>query len=140
SYYLSGNYNRQNGALKIADDYFDRYGVRSKVDYTPFKWLTVGNNTFLASTKREKPYYLSIWDLYNFFPTDWDKNPDGTWANTYVGDVAARLTGGGDDSETYNSLQSRFTAQLSFWEKIFTVNADFTYRRGVYKTDENTKK
>ncbi len=140
SYYLSGNYNRQNGALKIADDFFDRYGVRSKIDFKPFKWLTVGNNTFLASTKREKPTSLSIWDLYNFFPTEWDKNPDGTWANTYVGDVAARLTEGGEYSEIYNSLQSRFTTELSFWQKLLTVNADFTYRRGVYNIDQNTRK
>ncbi|MBX2841867.1 MAG: TonB-dependent receptor [Flammeovirgaceae bacterium] len=139
-FYLSGNYNKQNGALKIADDYFDRFSVRSKVNFSPTKWFTLGNNTFLTSTQRVKPQGLSIWELYNFFPTSWDKNPDGTWANSAVGIEAAQLTEGGNYKEDYNSLQSQFTTQFSFWDDVFRVNADFTYRRGAFNTKEDTKK
>lgn len=137
NYFISGNYNRQNGALQLADDFFDRFGVRSKVEYKPFKWLTVGNNTFLSSTQREVPSAFSIWDIYNFHPTDWDKNPDGTWANTPVGDMGARLTNGGTSNEVYNGLQSRFTTEIAIVKDIFKVNADFTYRRGTTTLDEN---
>lgn len=130
-YYLSGAYNRQNGVIKMADDYFDRYNFRSKINYQAAKWLSVGNNTYLISTIRENPTYFSILDIYNLFPTNWDKNPDGTWANTPVGVMGARLTDGGVTTNKYISLQSQFTSQLSFWNDMLRVNTDFTYRRGA---------
>ncbi len=138
NYFISGNYNRQNGALTLADDYFDRYGFRSKVEYKPFKWLTVGNNTFLSSTERQLPSAFGIRAIYDFHPTDWDKNPDGTWANTPVGDMGARLTNGGSSNEVYNGLQSRFTTEVALVKDILKVNADFTFRRGTTKWDWNT--
>ena len=129
-YFISGNYNRQNGVLAIDDDYFDRYSFRTKVDYDVADWFTVGNNTFLTNTIREQPTGLSFWDIYNLHPTDWHVNPDGTWANSGAGRLAAEMVDGGNTTEKYNSLQSRFTAQLSFWEDMLKVNADYTYRRG----------
>ncbi len=135
-YYLSGAYNRQNGVVKIADDYFDRYNFRSKVNYQPAKWLSVGNNTYLTNTQRARPSYFSIWDVYNFFPTDWDKNPDGTWANTAVGQMGAQITDGGNIVNKYISLQTQFNGQLSFWDDLLRVNSDFTYRRGAANDNE----
>jgi len=146
-YYISGNYNRQNGVVKVADDYFDRYSFRSKVDYDVTDWFTLGNNTFLTNTVREQPSALvdgsllsnslqqtttgsSFFDIYNLWPTDWHVNPDGTWANTKAGRLAAQMADGGYTTNQYNSLQSRFTAQLSFWDDLLKVNADYTYRRG----------
>ncbi|UZR99309.1 SusC/RagA family TonB-linked outer membrane protein [Chondrinema litorale] len=140
NYFISGNYNKQNGALKLADDYYDRFGVRSKVEYQPYKWLKVGNNTFLSATDRVIPTQMNITSIYNFHPTDWDKNPDGTWANTSVGSMGARLTNGGMSNETYNGLQSRFTAQVSVLQDILKLNADFTFRRGETTLAWDTKK
>ncbi len=62
-YYLSGGYNRFNGSLKLADDFFDRYSARAKVNFRVNDWLTIGNNTFLSSTLRERPSQLSIWNI-----------------------------------------------------------------------------
>ncbi|RVU00684.1 TonB-dependent receptor [Mucilaginibacter limnophilus] len=135
-YYLSGNYNRQNGILKIADDYFDRYSFRSKVNYQIAPWLSLGNNTYLTQTKRENPSQYSIAGIYNLFPTDFDKNPDGTWANTEVGRTGARLTTGGDASDKYFSLQTQFNAEASLIKNVLRVNADFTYRKGAENYDE----
>ena len=140
NYFLSGNYNRQNGALKLADDYYDRFGVRSKVEYQPYKWLKFGNNTFLSSTERELPTGMDITTIYNFHPIEWDKNPDGTWANTSVGRMGANLTNGGTSNEVYNGLQSRFTGEISVFQDIFKLNADFTFRRGETTLDQNTTK
>ncbi len=131
SFLLSGSYNRQNGALKLADDLFDRYTVRNKVSYKPFDWLTFGNNTYLTNTKREVPSYFNVWDIYNFFPTSYDKNPDGSWANSPVGRLGSRLTNGGATEDRYSSFQTQFTNELSFFDKVFKVNTDFTYRRGT---------
>ncbi|WP_158826882.1 SusC/RagA family TonB-linked outer membrane protein [Mucilaginibacter lacusdianchii] len=136
NYYLSGNYNHQNGILKIADDYFDRYSLRSKVDYKITPWLSFGNNTYLTMTRRENPTNYSISDIYNLFPTDYDKNPDGTWANTSVGRTGAMLTEGGKSSDKYFSLQTQFNGELSIIKNILKVNADFTYRRGADNYNE----
>ncbi|NJM26479.1 MAG: TonB-dependent receptor plug domain-containing protein, partial [Bacteroidia bacterium] len=95
TYYLSGAYDTQSGSLKIADDKFERYTMRGKINFKPAKWLSVGNNTSFSVTDRSKPLDLSIFDIYNLHPTDWDKNPDGTWANNEVGRMGAKLTDGG---------------------------------------------
>ena len=94
SYYLSGSYNSQKGAIKMAEDVFDRYNLRSNINYSPYDWLKIGNNTLLTATERANPYYLSLWDIYNVETVNWDKNPDGTWANSYVGQTAARISEG----------------------------------------------
>jgi len=135
-YYFSGNYNRQNGLLKIAEDYFDRYSLRSKVNYEINPWLTFGNNTYLTSTRRQNPTNYSISGIYNLFPTDFDINPDGTWANTETGRVGARLTEGGESSDKYLSLQTQFNGELSLIKNRLKLNADFTYRRGAENYDE----
>ncbi len=130
-FYLSSSYDNENGALKIAEDNFKRYSIRSKVDYTPFKWLTIGNNTLFTMTQRNEPSYLSIWDLYNFAPTSYDKNPDGTWANSEVGIAAAKLVDGGKVDNKYNSTQSTFNAEARFFDGALKVNSDFTIRKGT---------
>lgn len=130
-FYLSAAYDNENGALKIAEDLFNRYNIRSKVDYDVFDWLTIGNNTLFTMTERREPSYLSIWDLYNIAPTAWDKNPDGSWANSEVGIEAAQLQDGGEVDNRYNSTQSTFTAEARFLNGDLKVNSDFTIRKGT---------
>lgn len=129
-FFLSGSFDEENGALKIADDIFSRYSLRSKVDYDVFDWLTIGNNTLYTQTQRDEPTYLSIWDLYNMAPTAWDKNPDGTWANSGVGIEAAQLTDAGKIDNAYNSTQTTFTAEARFFDDALRINADYTLRKG----------
>lgn len=129
-YYLSGAYDNENGALAIAEDLFNRYSIRSKVFYDPFEWLTIGNNTLFTMTERNEPSYLSVWDLYNIAPTAWDKNPDGSWANSEVGIEAAQLKDGGKVDNRYNSTQSTFTAEARFFAEALKINADYTIRKG----------
>lgn len=130
-YYLSGSFNRQTGALQLADDLFDRYSLRGKVNFQVNDWISVGNNTYLTSTTRDNPTYFDMWTLYNFHPTDWDKNPDGSWANTDVGRMGAQLVDGGTEQNKYNSFQSNFTAQFNLIGEMWKVNADYTVRRGT---------
>lgn len=129
SYYLSGAYDVQNGALRIAEDKFDRYAFRGKLSFKPYKWLSISNNTAFSVTERLKPYHLSISQLYDLFPTSWDKNPNGTWANTDVGRVGARLTDGGRIDNKANMIQTTFSTELSWLERALRWNADFTVRR-----------
>lgn len=135
SYLLSGSYSRQNGVLSIADDYFDRYTVRNKVSYAPFDWLTLGNNTYLTTTERKQPSYFNLTTIYDLFPTDWNINPDGTWANSGAGRLAAQLTNGGESITEYTSVQSQFTAEVEVLKNRLSWHNDFTFRRG--RQDEN---
>jgi len=127
-YYLSGGYNRQNSALALTNDYFDRYSLRAKVDYSVRKWLKVGNNTFYTNSNRRQPTQFDPWSVYTYFPTAWDKNPDGTWANTSVGQASARAVDGGVSTNKQGVIQSTFTGEASFWDKLFTINTDYTFR------------
>jgi len=139
-YYLSGGYNEQNSPLKLADDYFNRWSLRAKVDYNLFKWLKVGNNTFYTNSTRKSPSQFDPWSVYTLFPTAYDKNPDGTWANSSVGNMAAQVVDGGAYKSRQGMTQSTFTTELSLWEKLLTVNADYTFRNTNTNVNSYTTK
>ncbi|VTP89616.1 hypothetical protein [Sphingobacterium daejeonense] len=75
SYYLSSGYNRQNSPIKIADDYFDRYNVRSKVNYRINDYISVGNNTILGLNERVTPSQVEMSEIFHVFPTSVLKKP-----------------------------------------------------------------
>ncbi|MCB0686900.1 MAG: SusC/RagA family TonB-linked outer membrane protein, partial [Saprospiraceae bacterium] len=54
----------------------------------------------------------------------------GSWANTPVGREGARLSDGGVYDQLYNSYQTNFNASYQIVKDIFTINADYTARRG----------
>ncbi|WP_240452845.1 MULTISPECIES: SusC/RagA family TonB-linked outer membrane protein [Sphingobacterium] len=140
SYYFSGGYNRQNSPIQLADDYFDRYTIRSKVNYTLTDFLKFGNNTTIGNNQRKNPSQYDLFGIYNVFPTSYDKNPDGTWANSEVGRMAARMVDGGEGSIKRNDLQSTFNIELDVIKNIFKIDADYTYQRNSMNYNWFTKK
>lgn len=136
AYYVSAGYDRQSGVLAVADDFFDRYTLRSNVDYKINDWLTVGNNTNIINTLREAPSYFDMWTIYNLHPTDWNVNPDGTHANTTVGRTAAQLTNGGRTISDFHGIRTTFTTEMSLIRDVLKVNANYTYKNDV--TDHNS--
>lgn len=140
NYYLSGAFDNQAGALNMSRDDFSRYSVKSAVRYDLDDWITIGNNTLLQSTERLKPYHLDMWTLYNLHPNEWDKNPDGSWANTDVGRTAARLSDGGNYENRLNSFLTTFHAEMRFFGGLFKINADATYRREMTNLFMNNRK
>ena len=145
NYYLSGSYDRQDGALQLAEDRFDRWSIRSRVDYKPYDWLSIGNNTYIAMSDRLMPSQWdwgtwSMWEFYNHAPTAWDKNPDGTWANTSVGRQASKLTQGGDLSDGRESYQTTFSLVSPVVKDIFSINADYTVRRELRNYNYDNKR
>ena len=132
-FYLSGSFDDQVGALQIAQDSFERWSIRSNVEYDAFNWLTVGNRTNIVRSERIMPSAFdtgtwTMWQFYDLEPMGWDKNPDGTWANNPVGNLGARLTQGGDSNDRYQNYQTTFTARSIVLPQILSVNADFTLR------------
>ncbi len=130
---LSTAFDDQQGILdNIAHDSYDRYSVRGKVDFEVYDWFRIGNNTSLAFTERAKPSYFSdMWEIYNFHPTDWDINPDGTHANTGVGIYKSQLQNGGESVSKLNIYQTSFNAEMRFFQGALKLNSDFTIRKNV---------
>ncbi len=129
NYYMSASYNKHNGSLKIADDFFTRTGIRTKVNAKVTDWLSLGNNTSYLISKRRNPSYFNIQTLYNFAPTDWDINPDGSWANTGVGQMAARLIDGGEEIDRINTFQTTFNVEAWLVKDLLKVNWEYTFQK-----------
>lgn len=131
-FYLSGGMDNENGIFSgiVNNDKYRRYSLRSKVNYQIWDWLAVSNNTSFVSTTRKKPSYYNLSDFYDAEPHNVDVNPDGTWANCELGIALAQLVDGGEENTTYDRLQSTFSAEMSFWQKMLTINANFTFSKG----------
>ncbi|WP_313239858.1 SusC/RagA family TonB-linked outer membrane protein [Sphingobacterium multivorum] len=138
-YYISGSYNRQNSPVKLTEDYFDRYNLRSKVNYRLSDFISFGNNTVIGSTRRLTPSQMSLPDIYNIFPTSFDKNPDGTWANSSAGIIAAQMVDGGKSDRKRLDVQSTFNTELRFFGNKFKVNADYIFQRNSLNRNWYTK-
>lgn len=132
TYYLSADYSKDNGLNKLADDYWGRYGLRSKVSFSPLPWLKIDNNANVYQTKRAQPN-ANITDLYYLVPTDVATNPDGSWANTATGRLAAKLVDGGNNLQTMIGFQNITSATGSFLNGDLQVNADASFKRELWK-------
>jgi len=139
TYYLSADYSKDNGLNKLTDDYFGRHGLRSRVGFSPTPWLKLDNNTNVYETKKALPY-SSLTDMYYLMPTDVVKNPDGSWANTNAGRLAARLVDGGNNLQTMVGFQNITSATALFLNGDLQVNGDASFKRELWKTHTDTKK
>ncbi len=139
TYYLSANYNKENGLNKLTDDYWNRYGMRARLGFLPFKWLKVDENLNIYETKRAQPK-ATITDVYYLQPTDVAKNPDGTWANTDAGRLAASLVDGGDNLQRMFGFQSTTAATATFLKGALVMNADASFKRELWQTHIDSKK
>jgi len=138
-YYLSGDYTKENGLSKLATDYWTRKSMRGRINLAPFKWLQVDNNTSLYNTHRESPA-ASLTDIYYLTPIQVVKNPDGTWANTDAGRLAARLSDGGKSNGDTFGFQNTFNAVGTFLNGDLKVSGDASVKREYYKSNGYAKK
>lgn len=131
-FYLSGGLDDQNGIFSgvVKNDKYTRYSMRGKVSYQVWDWLTVSNNTSFVSTTRKKPSYYNLSAFYDAEPHNMDRNPDGTWANSELGEALAQLVDGGEEKTVYDRLQSTFSAETNFLDKMLMLNANFTFVKG----------
>ncbi|SMC80528.1 SusC/RagA family TonB-linked outer membrane protein [Pedobacter nyackensis] len=139
TYYLSADYAKDNGLNKLTADYWDRYGLRSKVGFSPLSWLKIDNNLNIYQTKRAVPN-ASITDLYYLRPTSVAKNPDGSWANSDAGRLAARLVDGGENRSSMFGFQNITSATASFLNGDLQVTGDASFKRELWKFHSDSKK
>ncbi|MHA4739791.1 SusC/RagA family TonB-linked outer membrane protein [Dyadobacter sp. MSC1_007] len=131
-YYISADYNREGGLNKIADDYWNRYSSRARLDFSPLKWLKLDNNLSIYRTERAVPS-ANLTDIYTLRPTDVAKNPDGTWANTGAGNLAARLTDGGKNKEEMFGFQNIFRGIVTALNGDLQVTGSASFKREQWK-------
>ena len=136
-FYLSGGFDDEDGLFSgiAKTDKYRRYSMRGKVSYDVWDWLTLSNNTSYVVTERKKPSYYNISSFFDLEPHDMDRNPDGTWASGELGTALAQLVDGGEEKSTYGRLQSTFSGELKFWERMLVINANFTFMKGHEEYD-----
>ncbi|MFT3948748.1 MAG: SusC/RagA family TonB-linked outer membrane protein [Agriterribacter sp.] len=132
SYYLSGDYYRQDGLLKYGNDIFNRYNLRGKVDFDVTNWLKFSNNTQLTSTDYEAPVFLDgdfFWNVNRTNSLDVPKNPDGSWTRAGA-PVLGALQEGGRRRDKLNEYVTTFSAKAALIKDVWDFNAEATFRRG----------
>jgi TonB-linked SusC/RagA family outer membrane protein len=140
NYFVSASANKDNGALQLAEDYYTRTGLRAKLNADINDWLSFGNNTSFIMGTRKSPSYFDITSIYNFNTYEYNENPDGTWANTGVGRMAAQLVDGGEEKDVTSTFRTNFTAQAWLVKDIFKINAEYTYEQENQNYDSNYTK
>ncbi|SEW52589.1 SusC/RagA family TonB-linked outer membrane protein [Chitinophaga arvensicola] len=139
SYLLSADYTKENGLNKLAKDDWDRYGLRGKINLKPISWLQVDNNLNIYQTKADAPSN-NITDVYYLQPTQVAVNPDGTWANTAAGKLAARLVDGGRNTSTRFGFQNIIRGVASFLNNDLQITGDASIKRELWKYHIDQKK
>lgn len=129
NYYFSANYNFQDGMVKYGTDKFNRYNLRSKLDFQLTDWWSVGNNTSYVTSDYDSPNYLGdsyYWEVYRCNPLDVIYNPDGTWAKA-GSSVFGRLEDGGRWNQKKTTFTTLFTTKIDVIKDVLFVNGSFGY-------------
>ncbi len=138
-YYLSGQYDRQEGMVKARPDVYDKYNLRAKIDARINKYASISNNTNFFIGTYDFPGLADIQDSFAygdrhapacFTPT----NPDGTWVY-FVDALGYRVANGRHwayASENLNiEKRTDFANTTELTVKPFkglTLKANYTYR------------
>jgi len=148
-YLVSGAYNRQEGILKVHPDIFNKYNLRSKIDFRINKWMTMTNNTsyfasqytFQGDGSVENTLAYSARHALANFPM---KNPDGSWLystpylNYKIGNGRHILLGEGSHRNVNRASDfSNTTRVVATPIKPLSITADFTYRQ--YQTRNTSR-
>lgn len=139
-YLVSGAYDRQEGIQRQNPDLYQKYNLRSKIDFRINEWATLSNNTSFFSSK-----YASLGDgsvdntigysarhaLANI-PM---KNPDGSWiygtpySSYKVANGRHIILGEGSHRLTDNKTDFTNTTRLVVTPiKVLNITGDFTYQ------------
>lgn len=131
SYYFSGNYYYQGGMLKTGNDIYNRYNLRSKLDFKVTDWWKIGNNTSYSTNDYDQPYYLGkdfYWAVSRTNPLEMPRNEDGTWTETGAG-LLGRINEGGRKKALTSTFATQFTTDITILKDIWSVRGSFSLNR-----------
>ena len=143
-YYVSGGYDNETGIIKANPDVFQKYNLRSKVDFDVNKYIRFSNNTSFYSSSYD---YIGVDNTENaiaysaahalpIFPM---QNPDGSWVylpesgvlnGTYaVGNGRHIVFNEGKDVNYAKRTDFANTSELTIKPfKGMSIVGNFTYR------------
>lgn len=151
-YFVSGGYDHQTGIIKQNPDVFNKYNLRSKIDFDVNKYIKFSNNTSFYSSNYK---FIGVDNVQNaivyssahalpIFPM---KNPDGSWVyklkDFFNSDYAVANGRHIVFSETNNKNFDRKTDFANTSEltitpiKDLSIVGNFTYR---FHQDRNTRR
>lgn len=128
SYYLGTEYYGEAGMLHYNKDHYSRFNVRSKVEYRPFDWLSIGNNTAFTYFKYDRPSNFGSWlysianETNSLVPV---YNPDGSYTKEGASLVGTLIEGGETVSKS-SVVYTQFTAEADLVKNMWKIKADFT--------------
>ena len=138
-YYLSGEYDRQEGMVKVRPDVYEKYNLRSKIDAQITPWASISNNTNFFVGTYDFPGLADIQDSFAYgdrhAPACFTpKNPDGTWV--YVVDALGYRVANGrhwayasDNLNIEKRTDLANTTELTLQPlKGLTFKANYSYR------------
>lgn len=137
NYFFSGNYNFQNGMIKYGTDKYNRYNLRSKLDFTLTSRWKISNNTSYIASDYEAPNYLGssyYWGINRINSMDVPYNPDGSWTQQGASTLG-RMQEGGRVKRNQSTLTTQFGTQLDFIKDVFSANGSFAYQ--THKNNNN---
>jgi TonB-linked SusC/RagA family outer membrane protein len=134
-YMLSTEYLRNDGVIKDANEAYDRYNIRGKIDVKIFKWLNVGNNMAFTSSVYDAPTasldnYDYFWGINRESSLDAVFNPDGTYTAAGATNMG-RVQKGGRTIQKYNNFLTTFNATASVIKNMLELKGDVTFRRNA---------
>lgn len=115
--------------IKVGTDKFNRYNIRSKINFKLTDWWTLGNNTSFVTSDYESPYYLGssfYWEVNRCSPLDPIYNPDGSYTNAGAS-IFGKLQDGGRWNQQKTTLTTHFSTQIDILKDVLWVNGSFMY-------------
>jgi len=138
SYSVSGSYLYQNGVMNTENNY-SRLNLRGNIDYSPFKWLTVGLNSVFANSTQRLPNNSAWQQAYNMpgiFPV-YDNTTKNTYTNGFASPNTLGLTSNFYNpvaTATLHDARNKSTqvltnvyAQFNIWDNRFAIRSAFSY-------------
>ncbi len=138
SYYVGAEYYGESGFLHFNKDHYSRFNVRSRTEYRPTNWLTVGNNTAFTYSKYSRPSNFSPWmytEVYRMNPLVPVYNPDGTYTKEGA-QMVGTLVEGGETVEKGAVVYTQFSAEAALIKDVWKLKADFTAKLNDQRNDK----
>lgn len=129
NYFLSAGYNFTDGMIKYGTDKFNRYTVRSKIDFKLTDFWSISNNTQVIFTDYDKPTSLGgdyYWGINRLNPMDVPCNPDGSWASSGA-QWLGRFEEGGRNTQKGINITTQFGTRLDIIKNVLFINGNFAY-------------
>lgn len=137
SYFLSGDYNHEQGNLKIKPDKVNRYSLRSNVNYKINDNITIFNNTSITSRSDDMAFtrvYNWVSNVYRmielinpYVPESVNVNgaemlTDMGYYRRFIGDYTSNTT-------VLNGFSTTPGVDVSLFNGDLKIHADFTYKQ-----------